>query len=302
MVTVSGGDVTVWNAVRGDGTVSDVSVSLPTSIYSAATDPDGELLAVTTGLLHEEGIDGVLGQVVVINLNDLSTVVTTDFTGAYLTHVAFSPNAKTVSFVKDLTELWILDLTTGQQTKIADSQSLTPNPGSMIIDPAFSSSGLYVYFGLKEKGFEGGEDDKLDNVWKVSLAGIATRLSSHVEGPNAEDWLVIRRPVPRADDSVAYTISESGAIDGSEPEETWVALLREQGVEPLGPVPNSTVALSSNWTDTIAFAHYDEQSDKLDVYVMPLPENGTWTTWCETGCEVIHEDVDYVSVPQMPSV
>ena len=304
MVVVSAGEVHVWSP---EGGLS--AVGLPNPTYAADIDPMGELLAVTTGLPIHEQMEGVIGQVVVLDPTaPTRPLISTAFHNAALTGITFSPDGSRVAFIKDYREVWELNLVSRDLEELFDVGTFVHEPGGVVFDPVYALDGSALYAGVVEKSFEGGEDDKLDNLYYIARSewdsdGAVTSFS---EGPNYEDWQILRRPVTLSDGSVIVTTIRSGTAE--EPEPSWTISLLEdstpgdEGDETLsdvelGAVPSMTLAVGET-DNELLFLSYDHGSNNYDLRSMAIEDlEGGWTNWCESGCSTLISGIDQVGLP-----
>lgn len=236
---VRGGELTVRTKT------GDTAVRLPQSVGDVALSPDGTLVAVTLGRTEPYGAGGVHGNVALIDWDTGQTLVTTGFTDALVTDVAFSPTGGLVAFVKDYRELWVLEIGSNEVNQMTRTASIAPlELGSAIFDPVFSPDGEEILFGLVERTFFG-EDDKLDNLWSVSLAGKAQPVTTLPVPAGVDAWHILRSPQFAA--SKPFLIS---AVAGSD---YWdvVAVTPEGGIRKVGPVPANTLLIGATQQATL---------------------------------------------------
>lgn len=272
--------------LRVSGTTGDVDLQTPQPVGAVALASDGGELALTTGTPIEEAIGGVRGQVAVVDSADGSVLAQTEFDRAVVTGVDFSRDGRRVAFVKDYQELWVMEADGSELRKVADAGALAPVLGSTLFDPAFSPSGQAVYFGLVEQTFFG-EDDKVDNIWKVSMDGQASRVT-HLSAPGGlQSWTVVRGPLPVGHGEVLFTTGRST-------ESLWqVARVGSGGrTTALGPVPSMTKAIGVSSRE-ITFETLDNRTAAYDLYSMSFDDGRLgWDRWCAAGCRRIYRDVD----------
>lgn len=297
IATISAGELSIWTRESGS-----VDVHLPLPVYRSDLTAAGDLVAVTTGIQVTDHLEGVIGQLQVIDTSSLVSVMSTNFNEAILTDVSISPDGKFVAFVKDYTELWLLDVALGQARKLTDAPTLAPaTMGSVVMSPTFASDSRSIYVVVVEKTFAGGEDDKLDNIWKVSLLGTATKYTNLTEGSGLNDWLIVRQPIAMPNGNVMYSTATSGTVqpDTTDPSPFYAVSISDPNgnLKTLSQVPPMTMALDIG-DDEIFFFKFDNYTYKWDLVVMgvPAPSEASWTTWCEAGCETLMEDVDWASV------
>lgn len=300
-VTISSGELSVWS---GEGASS--RLSLPAPAYAADISDDGKTLVASTGVIIPEDAGGVAGQVIAIDLEGLETFALTAFPDAVITHVALSPGETAVAFVKDYSELWVMDLPAGGVRKILDSKSLSANLGSMFFEPAFACDGSSIYVGLVEKNFAGGEDDKLDNIWSVSLDGSSVRkITSFAEGAAEEDWLIVRSPVPLSDGSLHFTVSEyradMPAAEQENPPWTSYSINPAFGQAPVAAeaLPPISTVIEYGPENKAAALVYDSESASFDLYSVTLPDNASPPAgWCGAECVLYADDISFASVAE----
>ncbi|CAN5240454.1 hypothetical protein BH20ACT22_BH20ACT22_02870 [soil metagenome] len=272
--------------LRVSGTTGDVDLQTAQPVGAVALASDGGELALTTGTPIEEAIGGVRGQVAVVDSADGSVLAQTEFDRAVVTGVDFSRDGRRVAFVKDYQELWVMEADGSELRKVADAGALAPVLGSTLFDPAFSPSGQAVYFGLVEQTFFG-EDDKVDNIWKVSMDGEASRVT-HLSAPGGlQSWTVVRGPLPVGHGEVLFTTGRST-------ESLWqVARVGSGGrTTALGPVPSMTKAIGVSSRE-ITFETLDNRTAAYDLYSMSFDDGRLgWDRWCAAGCRTIDRGVD----------
>jgi hypothetical protein len=206
------------------------------TVGRAAVSPDGDRVAMSVGTALPGGPDGVSGQVVIADSRNGAPLTRTRFRDAHIGGVAWGAGGR-VAFVKDWYELWVLDASSGRLRKLADGRSFgpaAPGAGGLLFDPAFSPDGAGVVVGRVEATFEG-EDDGLDNIWRVEGTGKAVRLSS-LRRPEG-GWRIARGPAVLVDSTIVFTTASSDAAD-------WeIAALSDGSVRSLGRVaPDSYLA------------------------------------------------------------
>jgi hypothetical protein len=274
----SAGGLTLWTPEGGR-----TQVPLPKAVNALDLTPDGRVIAVATGSRVEGPLGGVLGEILVLQTDDLLKTAKLSETGP-ITHVAISSDAGHVAYVKNFSELWVFDVELGVTRLLTSTHLLAPGVlGSVFFDPVFekNSADPSVIVGVVEKTFLG-EDDKLDNLWRVPLTGTATKVTSLVEGPGEEDWHVLRRPATLSDGATVYT---TGSSTSNIPPDTWTATaVGSDGVtRSLGPVPPMTLILGMEESKMVALV-WDGSNGLFDLYAKTLPSGGTWSEWCENGC------------------
>ncbi len=272
--------------LKVSGTTGEIDLQTAQPVGAVALTPDGDELALTTGTPVEEAIGGVRGQVAVVDSSDGSVLAQTEFDGAIVTGVSFSRDGRRVAFVKDYQELWVMEADGTELRKVADAGALAPVLGSTLFDPAFSPSGQAVYFGLVEQTFFG-EDDKVDNIWRVSMDGRASRVT-HLSAPGGfQSWTVVRGPLPLGHREVLFTMGRST-------ERTWqVARVGPGGrASALGPVPSMTKAVGVS-SGEITLETLDNRTAAYDLYSMSLDGGRLgWDRWCAAGCRTIDHGID----------
>lgn len=272
--------------VKVFGMSGEVELQTALPVGAVALTPDGEELALTTGTLVKEAIGGVRGQVAVVDSSDGNVLAQTEFRRAIVTGVDFSRDGRRVAFVKDYQELWVMEADGTALRKVADAGALAPVPGSTLFDPAFSPSGQAIYFGLVEQTFFG-EDDKVDNIWRVSIDGRASRVT-HLSAPGGlQSWTVVRGPLPLGHGEVLFTTGRST-------ERTWqVARVGPGGrTSALGPVPSMTRAVGVSSRE-ITLETLDNRTAAYDLYSMSLDGGRLgWKSWCASGCRTIDHGID----------
>lgn len=290
VATVSGGGLTISTPEGGR-----TQVPLPGKVGALDLTPDGRTAVVAAGSGVEGPLGGVTGEIIVLQTDDLTKTARLSEAGP-ITHVTISSDGRHVAYVKDYSELWVFDVEVGVSRPLTSARLLAPGVlGSVLFDPVFerSTAEPSVIVGVVEKTFSG-EDDKLDNLWRVPLTGTPTKLTSLVEGPGEEDWQVLRSPATLSDGATVYT---TGSSTSNVPPESWTAssVGADGTSETLGPVPPMTYVLGIDGSKMAALV-WDKTNGLFDLYVQTLPPGGTWTEWCENGCEVLREDVQAAAV------
>lgn len=226
----------VTRTLAADGTVGRAAIA-----------PDGRLVAMTVGRAVAGGPEGVTGDVVVAESLTGATVLRTRFDDPHLGGIAWGPGDR-VAFVKDWYELWLIEVATGRARKLADGRAFgasasgvpVSGAGGLLFDPAFAPDGSAVTVGRVEETFHG-EDDALDDLWTVDLAGRATRLTSLRRPAGRDAWRIVRSPVPLKDGRTLFTLASSARRDGA-----WELAAVTGGapdggaVEPLGAIRPDT--------------------------------------------------------------
>jgi hypothetical protein len=184
----------------------------PGVVGRAAVSPDGERVAMTVGRPLPGGPDGVVGEVVVADARTAAPLLRTRLGEAFLGDVAWGASGR-VAFVKDWYELWTLDPVSGTVRKVADGRAFAPTAGGaagMLFAPAFAPDGTIVVARVEET-FDG-EDDALDNLWRVDGSGSAERLTD-LRRP-ADGWRILRSPVVLADGTVlaVHAATDAGGV------------------------------------------------------------------------------------------
>lgn len=180
------------------------------AVGRAAMSPDGERVAMSVGTPVAGGPDGVTGQIVVADTRTGLSLARTRFEDAHIGGVSAGPAGR-IAFVKDWYELWLLESSSGALRKIADGRSFGPpvsGAGGLLFDPAFAPDGASIVVGRVEQTFDG-EDDALDNLWRVRLDGAASPLTS-LERP-AGGWRIARAPVVLDARTVLFTTTSSAS-------------------------------------------------------------------------------------------
>ena len=276
--------------LRVSGARGDVDLQTTQPVGAVALTSDGEKLALATGAPIEEAIGGVKGQVAVVDSSDGSVLARTEFDRAIVTGVDLSRDGRRVAFVKDYQELWVMKSDGSNLRKIADAGALAPVLGSTLFDPAFSPRGQAVYFGLVEQTFFG-EDDKVDNIWKVFMDGRASRVT-HLSAPGGlQSWTVVRGPLPVGHGEVLFTTGSSTAG-------AWqIARVGSGGrATALGPVPSMTKAVGVGSRE-ITLETLDNRTGTYDLYSMSLDGGRLgWDRWCAAGCRTIEHGIDESAV------
>lgn len=320
VVTVDDGLLSLWRHDTGA-----VRLTLPAPVFQADLDAEGDRLAVATGVPVMDRLGGVTGQVAALDVasdsGQVETLATTQFSGAIITHVAMSSDGSKIAFVKDYSELWwmrVPEVSTNQTVpvRMTDAETLAPGGGNLLFQPTFSADGLSVYVGAVEKNFAGGEDDKLDNIWQVTMGGQATKVTQLAEGPAEHDWLIVRDPIALEDGSIMYTTLESGTaeqvVNGYDPytAEFLVDPPCRNTLTPgssvceapdfsgrrlLAELPTMTTVVAAGPTQTF-FLSYDRESAQFDLVAMNTSLISGWTGWCEPACETLASDIDVADV------
>lgn len=281
---------TTASVVRGkleiSGPAGTVDLRTRQPVGAVSLTPDGDKVAFASGEPIQEAGGGVAGQVAVADSSDGRLLARTNLGRGIVTGVNLSRDGRRVAFVKDYQELWVMKADGTSLRKIADAGALAPVPGSTLFDPAFTPNGEAIYFGVVEQTFFG-EDDKLDNIWKSSLDGEASRVThfSTPEGPRS--WRVVRGPLPLGHGKVLFTTGRST-------DRTWeVARVGRSGkTTSLGPVPSMTKALGVS-TREITLETLDNRTGTYDLYTMSLRGGGVgWGRWCSAGCRTIDRGID----------
>ena len=270
--------------VSGDSGVVDLQTSDPVGAVSLT--PNGKKVAFATGAPVREATGGVRGQVAVVDTSDGRLLARTELQRATVTGVTFSRDGSRVAFVKDYQELWVMEANGTSLRKVADAGALAPVPGSTLFDPAFAPDGQAIYFGVVEQTFFG-EDDKLDNIWKASLDGRASRVTSLSASSRPRSWTVVRGPLPLGHGEVLFTMGRST-------EKTWeVARVGPGGhAVTLGPVPSMTRALGVGSRE-IMLETLDNHTGSYDFYSMSLDGGRLgWERWCSAGCRTIERGIE----------
>lgn len=276
----------VDGGLKVSGITGEVDMRTEEPVGAVAMTPDGKEIVLTTGTLVKEAVGGVRGQVAVVDSGNGRVLAKTDFHRAIVTDVAFSRDGLRVAFVKDYQELWVMNADGALLRKVADAGALAPVPGSTLFDPAFSPSGQAVYFGVVEQTFFG-EDDKLDNIWRVSMKGRASRVT-HFSAPSSrQGWKVVRGPLPLGGGEVLFTTGESAR------EEWQVARLGPGGsVLTLGPIPPMTRAVGISSRE-ITLETLDNRTASYDLYSMSVDGGPLgWDRWCSDGCRTIDRGIE----------
>ena len=276
--------------LKVSGVTGEVDMQTAEPVGAVAMTPDGKRIALTTGTPIEEAAGGIRGQVAVVDGESGRVLARTEFHRAIVADVAFSRDGLRVGFVKDYEELWVMHADGTSLRKVADAGALAPVLGSTLFDPAFSPSGQAIYFGLVEQTFFG-EDDKLDNIWKVSMDGRASRVTQFSAPAGPGGWKVVRGPLPVGDGEVLFT-------SGGSTKESWqVGRVGPGGrISALGPVPSMTRAVGIS-SQEITLETLDNQTASYDLYSMSIDEGRMgWSRWCSDGCRTIGHGIDAVAV------
>lgn len=282
VVTADGSVVTI---VRPERTVL---LEVDDEVHAAVLSSEGTTVALASGEPVDVGAGGVVGDVSVVNADTGAVLARTNFEDATITGLTYSPRGPRVSFVKDYAELWLLDLESDRVTKIADA-GVPPIAGSALFDPAFAPGGGAIYVGVVEETFHG-EDDKLDNLWRVSLDGGARRVTD-LQIDRGTGWKVLRGPTPLPDGRVLVTVGTSGAGP-------WHAAMVDDGgdVTRIGPVPALTSPVGAG-DGEILFKTFDWQSSSFDVYSVATDLGApSWSSWCDDSCGLVQQGVDQTAV------
>lgn len=282
VVTVDDGDA------RISGPEIEAEISLSRRVRAAAVSPGGDMVALASGRPIRVAMGGVRGDLTVVDVTSGETLLTTGFGDAILTGVAYAPRGNRIAFVKDYEELWLLDVTTERLRRLVDVTK-PPMRGAVVFDPAFSPSGKSVFVGVVEDTFHG-EDDKLDNLWKVMLDGSVHRLTDQ-DAPSGPRSKVLRGPVPRPGGSALVTLGDPAA-------RMWrAAVVTPDGrLKEVGPVPPLTSAVGAT-EDGILFMSPSAEGSAFDLYLHEADVSSpSWQSWCEDGCELIRSNVDYAGV------
>lgn len=276
----------VDSRLRVSGSEGRVVLRIKDPVGAVSLTPDGATVAFATGAPVKEASGGVRGQVAVVDSSDGRLLARTKLDRAIVTGVNFSRDGRRVAFVKDYQELWVMGADGTSLRKVADAGALAPVLGSTLFDPAFSPNGRAIYFGVVEQTFFG-EDDKLDNIWKTSLGGRASRVTHFSASDGPRSWTVVRGPLPLGHGKVLFTIGRST-------EKVWQVARVERGghTSSLGPVPSMTKALGVGARE-ITLETLDNRTGDFDLYSMSL-EGGSlgWEEWCSAGCRTIEQGVD----------
>lgn len=270
--------------ISGPAGTVDLRTNQPVGAVSLT--PDGDKVAFASGEPVEEAGGGVAGEVAVVDGTDGRLLARTDLQQGIVTGVNLSRDGRRVAFVKNYQELWVMKADGTALKKVADAGALAPVLGSTLFDPAFTPNGQSIYFGVVEQTFFG-EDDKLDNIWKSSLAGDVSRVTHFSAPKGPRNWRVVRGPLPLGHGKVLFTTGRSA-------EKTWeVARVGRSGkVSAVGPVPSMTKALGVS-TGEITLETLDNRTGTYDLYTMSLQGGGVgWERWCSAGCRTIDRGID----------
>ncbi|HVE92683.1 MAG TPA: hypothetical protein VNE62_10380 [Actinomycetota bacterium] len=280
------------------GPEDGVRVALPEPAGAADLSPDAKELAVSQGTLAREGPSGVLGELALVDRDTGDVRIRTDFGGAQISGVSYSPVGGLVAFIKDGFELWVMRTDTGQLRQIGDGRSMAPADG-FLFDPVFDSLGSSVYVGVVQDSWDG-EDDKLDNLWRVSLSGQTTQIT-HFQPDGQPDgyWLILRRPVPLPDGSVMVNVESYNPLGEHH---TYVAHISTSGeLTPAGPIPGEAYLVDVA-PDRLFYLVFDASSGKGTVMSSDRTEDkASWEKWCEPACDSLVSGVDnaWVKTPDV---
>lgn len=270
------------------------SLDLPAPAGDVALSATGDRLAVAVGIPIRTYMEGVRGQVHVVDVDTGALLEVTSLAPSVVTGVAIDAAGDRVAFVKDYRELWLFDAATGESTRLADAALLAPQEtGGAIFDPAFTASGDAVLFGVVEETFQG-EDDRLDNLWSVGVGGEPSepqRLTS-LEAPSSDEgWTIVRNPVAMSDATTLMALATDNV---------WSVAKITEDVETLGPVPPATVPVAAT-PDEMLFLSMNMQTLKFNLVVLALPSDGEpWEHWCELGCTTIARNVSAAAGATLP--
>ncbi|MDQ4124099.1 MAG: hypothetical protein M3134_00670 [Actinomycetota bacterium] len=270
------------------------SLDLPAPAGDVALSANGDRLAVAVGIPIRTYMEGIRGQVHVLDADTGALVELTSLAPSVITGVAIDAAGDHVAFVKDYRELWLFDAGTGESTQLADTELIAPHVrGGAIFDPAFTAAGDEVLFGVVEETFQG-EDDRLDNLWSVGVGGEPgepRRLTS-LEAPSSEEgWTIVRNPVGLPDASTLMALATDNV---------WSVAQVADDVETLGPVPPATVPVAAT-SDEMLFLSMNMQTLKFNLVVLELPSDGeAWEHWCELGCTTIARNVSAAAGATLP--
>lgn len=270
------------------GAAKPLPLALPAG--DVAISADGDTIAVAVGTPARTQMEGVSGQVQVVDLTGADPVITTELPSGVVTGMAVAADGRTVAFVRDYEELWTLDVDGRRLGKVADADMLAPDEvGAVVFDPTFSPDGASVVFGLVEDTFYG-EDDKLDNLWSVPVgaenASEAHRLTDVAAPVGEQSWSIVRGPVSTPN-GVVFTLAT---------DDVWHAAVIDGGaLQELGPLPRATVPVAVG-SDDILFLSMNMSTQSFNLVTMNIGgTDGTWDTWCESGCTTIARNVSAAS-------
>jgi hypothetical protein len=255
-------------------------------VGAAALPGSSDRVAITSGKPIDSASGGVRGQVSIVDGSDGRVLARTSFPDAILTGITYDRAGERVAFIVDYEALWVMRADGTRLRKIADAGAIAPVEGSTLFDPAFARDGSSVYIGVVEQTFEG-EDDRLDNIWRISLDGTARPVTRFSVASKDRAWTVVRGPVPLGGGRLAFTIGRSG-------DRLWRAATidRHREVSVLGPVPVMTRTVAAD-EHGFVFETLDHHTMSYKLYSMPVDGAASrWTRWCATGCEIIESGVD----------